>query len=351
MTIDERSSGVEGGDMDRDARLDRLYREAALEEPPAHLDAAILAAARREAGARPRSLASTLRKWRVPVSIAAVVVLSASLVTLVKEEGGEPLLSSPPGVPFALQLPQPEAAKEAAHSPYAAPAPGRPGAQDDGRSKPPVGARAMEDRVRQDGAPPVTTSSGAERSPEVAGKGGPPQQFQFAPDEARGRPTAPPAADSPASAPAVSAERSVPSTAASPAQEATRAPTEPVQRQAAPAEAAKLLAKPAPRLERDATSGETAGAASGMKPQAAPAPAERSRPKPEARLQKSERLFASGIPTAALLKELESQPPEKWLERIEELKREGKTGEADAVLAEFRRRFPQHPVPPGLQAK
>ena len=36
----------------RDPRLERLYRDAGHEEPPAHLDAAILAAARREAGAR-----------------------------------------------------------------------------------------------------------------------------------------------------------------------------------------------------------------------------------------------------------------------------------------------------------
>jgi hypothetical protein len=87
----------------RDPQLERLYRGAAREEPPAHLDAAIRAAARREVGAGPRSLAARLRRWHVPVSIAAVVLVSASLVILVTEEGGErldeiriPPMSAPP---------------------------------------------------------------------------------------------------------------------------------------------------------------------------------------------------------------------------------------------------------------
>ena len=83
------------GDADRDPGLDRLYRDAPREEPPAHLDAAILAAAHREVGARPRAASARLRAWRVPVSIAAVVVLRVSVVTLVREEGGGQLESSP----------------------------------------------------------------------------------------------------------------------------------------------------------------------------------------------------------------------------------------------------------------
>ena len=88
MTVNERDSGGITGAEARDPRLDRLYRETGHEGPPVHLDAAILAAARREVGARPRPLASALRRWRVPVSIAALVLVSVSLVTLVREEGG-----------------------------------------------------------------------------------------------------------------------------------------------------------------------------------------------------------------------------------------------------------------------
>ena len=44
----------------------------------------------------------------------------------------------------------------------------------------------------------------------------------------------------------------------------------------------------------------------------------------------------------------ESQPPEKWLERVEELRRVRRDAEAREMLAEFRTRFPQHPVPATL---
>jgi hypothetical protein len=45
----------------------------------------------------------------------------------------------------------------------------------------------------------------------------------------------------------------------------------------------------------------------------------------------------------------EKEPPEKWLARIEELKVQGRGAEAQEMLAEFKRRFPQHPLPAGLR--
>ena len=44
------------------------------------------------------------------------------------------------------------------------------------------------------------------------------------------------------------------------------------------------------------------------------------------------------------LAELDNQPVEKWLERLAQLKREGRSAEADELMAEFRRRFPDHPA-------
>ena len=70
---------------EREPALDRAYAAAEREEPPARLDNAIRAAARREVGAGPSLLASARRTWHVPVSLAAVLVLSATLVTLMKE--------------------------------------------------------------------------------------------------------------------------------------------------------------------------------------------------------------------------------------------------------------------------
>ena len=45
----------------------------------------------------------------------------------------------------------------------------------------------------------------------------------------------------------------------------------------------------------------------------------------------------------------EKEPPQKWFDRISELKRQQRAAEAEAMLAEFKRRFPGHPLPSGLQ--
>jgi hypothetical protein len=45
-----------------------------------------------------------------------------------------------------------------------------------------------------------------------------------------------------------------------------------------------------------------------------------------------------------LARDLLDQLPEKWLERIEQLRREDRDSDADELLDEFRRRFPWHPA-------
>jgi hypothetical protein len=42
-------------------------------------------------------------------------------------------------------------------------------------------------------------------------------------------------------------------------------------------------------------------------------------------------------------------PPEKWLEQIEELRKQGKLGEAKTSLAEFKQRYPDYPLPASLK--
>ncbi|HYL19979.1 MAG TPA: hypothetical protein VEV20_14960 [Burkholderiales bacterium] len=78
------------------AGLRQRYR-ASSEEPPAALDDAIRAAARREVSARPRLARSPFSgSWRVPVSIAAVVVVSATLtVMLVERDAHRPRADAP----------------------------------------------------------------------------------------------------------------------------------------------------------------------------------------------------------------------------------------------------------------
>lgn len=237
-----------------DPELARLYRDAAREEPPQHLDAAILAAARREAGAQPRPLqqpaggtvssrmktgnvpaANRYRRWHVSVALAAVLVLSVSLVTLHRE--GEEY--QPMGAPGA-----PPAAQERRDAP--APSPQPP-------------------------ASPSARKAVPERRVEDARAAG-------------------------------SAEDSVRS-------------AQPTRREeAAPAAAA----------EAEAPGG-------GQPPSSLAAPQARPR-MPE------EQAGTPAVPTA-------DAPPERWGERIIALRQQGKAAEADALLAEYRRRFPDRVVP------
>ena len=48
-------------------------------------------------------------------------------------------------------------------------------------------------------------------------------------------------------------------------------------------------------------------------------------------------------------RELQGEPPEKALERIAALRREGRTKEADDLYAEFKRRFPDYRIPDAMR--
>src|SRR5688572_22357257 len=75
-------------DLSRDPaheRIAALYREASGEEPPARLDRAIVAASRPGASAEVRATPWWL-PWRVPFAVAALAVMSVSLVTLMVEK-------------------------------------------------------------------------------------------------------------------------------------------------------------------------------------------------------------------------------------------------------------------------
>lgn len=85
------------------AQVSERYRAAAQDGPPAQLDAAVKAAARRDI-AQPRQR----HNWQRPVSIAAMLVLGVSLVLVVRDN--EPPLSSlerPAGEEAKLARPAP----------------------------------------------------------------------------------------------------------------------------------------------------------------------------------------------------------------------------------------------------
>jgi len=160
MALNE--SNADGAE--RDPRLERLYRDAAREAPPAHLDSAILAAARREVRARPRPVSTVLRRWRVPVSIAAVVILSVSLVTLVQEEGGERIVqvtpespsARPPAAPPAQPPPQGELDKAPGRPATVPPPRVRPAPREDAARRPAAGI--LGDSAQRDAASTAQTT-------------------------------------------------------------------------------------------------------------------------------------------------------------------------------------------------
>lgn len=297
MALNGRNAGDASRDAERDPRLERLYREAARETPPAHLDASILAAARREAGARPRSLSSALRRWHVPVSIAAVVIVSASLVILVREEGGEQVVQAPSSTATtpAEQPAQPaskptlaEPASKADRPRAASPMPQRPESRDDARA--PAELSKLADGVRPEPEAPKTSAHENVATPESAPKQLP-QPFLASPSVAEERAATPPAD-------AVMAGRieGVPATA-----------TEPL----------------AARSARDAPPAKAMARAMQTKP------AEQDR--------------------QPVWHGFETEPPQKWLDKIEELKRQGRAADAEDMLSEFKRRFPGYAPPVGTK--
>jgi len=93
--------------MSDDPKVSQTYRELGAQEPPRALDDAILAAARRQTGFPVRPWT---RRWAVPLSLAAVVVLSVTVTLRIQHEQ--------PGV----EVPAPQA-RQAAPATSAAPAP------------------------------------------------------------------------------------------------------------------------------------------------------------------------------------------------------------------------------------
>lgn len=266
-----------GSDMEHDAPLAAAYRAGAHETPPVHLDDAIRAAARREAGAGPRR-ASRLRAWRVPVSLAAVLVLSVTVVLMVREEGGDRLEPAPPPVapPVAAT---PQAAME----------------------------RAMPEVV----PPPVPAS--------------PATSTHIPPAPQRSAP-------SPATGGALSGTASQPLAKAAPetGQQAVSSPAPAAAREDAAAGSRRESDPPRPMM-RSVPAPVVADTASesAARPAAAPATA-----------------MSAAVPAQrALWQDLLTEPAEKWIQRIVEWRRAGRTADAEALAVEFRRRFPEQRLP------
>ena len=355
-------------DEARDATLTSLYRATARDAPSPALDAAILAAARREVRARPRPAGFAFaRAWRGPLSVAAVVVVSVSLVILMREEAPElvaPRADSPAAEsklrssPDADQNEAPAArgaVKEEQTPKGVGLKPSHSMPQSGLGMRPPeFGERgrqsakdALADHAEADASKPFAS---AKRRDEVADpvdmrkkNAAPlpalarsPQRQADKTDAPREFASAPPAA--PAAAPAA-APRVAQSAAEPGAPPATTANVlgKLLENQAASkagaASADRTEAEPRERGQmRDAPAKQIAGAAVS---EAKPAPPPRVVAAPGATIDK----FESGGELA----------PEKWLERIEELRKQGRLDEAKANLVQFKKRYPAYRLPDVLR--
>ena len=299
-----RDDGLEMSEEDE--RIAGLYRRISVEDPPSYLDARIADAARRD----PRPRASGGRRdwwmlWRVPFAVAAVAVVSVSLVSLMLEQGGGDLTPAPretprrPPAADTVPVPsQPELLPQRDQTKTAQP-PSQTGASGSDKTVAMAERRATRESVKVRERPMAAP-------PAVAITPEPP-------------PAAPPTAMRDAAAvsegSAVRAEIGAAAGGRDLQKEQARAMTEPAQ-------------APAPLQSRAATSALAAPAARAFK-----------------RADTVDNEVAVSSAVSRLLAELSGRPTAEWFERIAALRREGRRAEADALLQEFRRRYPDQPVP------
>ena len=273
---------------ERDAKVSAAYRGLGAEEPPRALDEAILAAARRDADARPALLAARADRlrWYAPLATAAVLVLAVAVTLNMQTER--------PGIESAVprtSAPPPAAARDA--------------------------AKAREKENREIAKLEVADAASAEKAPIARRKTAAPavaadtRVARSKDDAPAAAPAAPPAASEPkpfmAERPAVTG--SVSSEAARNVAPSAAGPLS----QSAPAEALAKRAESADRADRGAASA----------PAAAPA-----------RMQQKV-----------------ADTPERELERIAELRAQGRHEDADKALAEFRKRNPDYKIPEPMRAR
>jgi negative regulator of sigma E activity len=303
-----------GNEMnDDDTRdLSRAYRDAATEEPSARLDEAMRAAARRAARSRPQPVRKTLlQRWTGPVAAAAVVVLTVSIGLMSVEE--KPELAPPP---------MRQVLKPRSMSPVEAPAVAPASAQATDKAAPAAAeidlSRETKQRMEQKMKDNLMVAP-AQRSPQET----PALSLR---KNATGR-----AAEEPTPFVADPGGRASIKTDAPPSADAVD--------QGVPA------AKSAPvPMQEPGLSGPLRPIPRKQPAAKAPADGDAQQPAaPRAEMRSIERAKTSTTLDHA------TESPEMWLARIVALRRAGKDAAADEELAEFRRAYPDYPLPEELR--
>ncbi len=155
----------EGRDLEKmSSEVSERYRAGAEDEPPARLDAAVLAAARREV-----EQLRHRRNWQMPASIAAMLVIGVSLVLLVRDN--EPPLPS-------LDRPAADEAKLAKSAPPQLAMKAQPKARADSHRE---DRPSRERSARPDREPVARDEAAATQEDTASGTAAPPASAPAAP--------------------------------------------------------------------------------------------------------------------------------------------------------------------------
>jgi hypothetical protein len=318
----------------RETALQRRWRERAEDEPAPALDESVRAAARRAVKHRGRaSHPAFTARWRVPLSIAALVVISTTVTLMVAERRAH--------VPDAGFAPPPAAMVEpavpTAPSPVAPATPEAPQAQ---KSKPAPRLSAPSAAKRSaDAEPAPGSASGEVAEPERPRTDAPKELAKTGPADL-GAGVARPAQPAPAERDALKDEAPARDLRAQPAVPAREGPTAPPQATSAEAQL------------REAPAGPAAGAPAASAERKADAPAvPATAPAKEMRSRRLQRAEPSAQSMQSEDADLSVQnDPQRWVERIRALRAAGKLEQAQASLREFRKRYPDYPLPSDLEA-
>ena len=329
--------------MERDARLEALYHAATRDEPPQALDDAIRAAARRAVSSKPRSAVSPFsRSWGVPVSIAAVIVLSVSLVVVIRDEAPEMVKPPRADAPAmsAERRQEPVASDRASSVPEASPPP-KPKQSNGIRLNAPQQALRPDAGIRDNAAPPSATQPQKDAramgqlrpAPSLLAKRSPAEAFP-APGAARDK------ASASDEQPSLKEEMRRDDDAVG--EPKTRSERNQSQAKATPSVSAETKTQRQRELEADSAD-STSRARVAAAPESKPAAAAAAAPSVSGTPAKP------ASPAADAMQGYVDLPPEKWLERIADLRKQGRIEEAKASFTAFRKRYPEHPLPASLK--
>lgn len=318
-------------DQPGNGELSAAYRARSAEMPPAELDARILAAAHRAVGSRADGRRHLWFRWiDAPLATAAVVLVSATLMLLMREEG---MLGQRAGT---------EARRATATQEKAVPAPAataiESGADDVPAPTAPPQARAGAEEetgaiAPRDEAQPKKADAPASANATIS-----PEAGAAVPAPPAGRPRH----DAPA--PAVGETAIVPARdsveAAGVAAPTAERPTSP---EAFPAEApaADTTVSPQAMPPTGTPDASSQAAPAGAPPRAVPGSAEREASADDAGMAAT----AQRLAKAKAAGPAAQTPEERWLQEIRELVRAGKFTDAQLSLARFVKAYPDYQVP------